>query len=358
MLGTEALEGRFEHRQLEAGDGRVVDLRRGAHLRESRAEAGIAHDGLRAARALHFEHGGHVDEHHVERMAAGRAVRRIQRRVRRKQRVHRADADEVRALRGREAQDLLQVGEITDAPVVLRAQRVELHGHAPQPAARGQRGRLVALVRRDDQRTFVAAGEFEVQMQPVIPRRQVRGQRQVAQHVPLALARVGTAFRQIPGTHLAAPFVTALELHAPAQRRVVFDGRGVDAHGAHAVAQHRDLAQQPLRMRGLGFADLRLQHGRIVEPAIHGAQDGGLGGQREMLQLALVRVVRVTDAAGTRQPLDERAQRLEGWRLSGHAAAPAPGAGRPSPARPAGGSPTTPRPDARCRRPRPSRWPA
>jgi hypothetical protein len=39
---------------------------------------------------------------------------------------------------------------------------------------------------------------------------------------------------------------------------------------------------------------------------MHGAQDGGLGVQREMLELAPVRVIRVADAAGARQPFNEK----------------------------------------------------
>ena len=65
-----------------------------------------------------------------------------------KQRVHRADADETRARRGGQAQQLGEIGEIADAPVVLRAQRVELHGHAPEPGAGREFRGLVALVGR------------------------------------------------------------------------------------------------------------------------------------------------------------------------------------------------------------------
>ena len=69
-------------------------------------------------------------------------------------------------------------------------------------------------------------------------------------------------------------------------------------------------------MRRLGLADLRFQRRRIVEAAMHGAQDGGLGGEREMLELALVRVIRVADAARSRQAFDERRQRRQRTRCN------------------------------------------
>src|SRR5262245_10176359 len=94
-------------------------------------------------------------------------------------------------------------------------------------------------------------------------------------------------------------------------------------------------------MRRLRFTDLLLEPRGVVDLAVHGAQDGGLGLEREMLELALVGVIRVADAARACQPLDEGPQLRVECRLSGHVAAPAFGAARPSPARPAGGTPTT-----------------
>ncbi len=241
MLGAESFEGRLEHRHLETGHGRIVHLGRGAHLAQARAESRVGHDGLRAARALHFQYRGHVDVQDIDRMAAGGAIRRVQRRIGRKQRVHRADADEVRALRRRQPQHFHEVGEIAHAPVVLRAQRVQLHRHAPELAARAECRRLVALVRRDDQRATLGAGEFELDSQAVISRRKIR-QRQIAQHEPAPVLLMRAAFRQIPGADLAAALAAALELHAPAQQRIVFDGRRIQARGARATAQHHHVA--------------------------------------------------------------------------------------------------------------------
>ena len=171
---------------------------------------------LRAARALHFEHRGHIDEHHVERMPArGAEYGEIQRRIRRKQRVHRADADEVRA-RGRgQPQHFREIGEIADAPVVLRTQRVELHRHAPESCARGQRPAVRSTCRASTISGQVSRpANSSSTSQAVITQRQILGQRQVAQHEPAAVLLVRTALGQIPGAHLAVALAAALELHA------------------------------------------------------------------------------------------------------------------------------------------------
>ena len=66
---------------------------------------------------------------------------------------------------------------------------------------------------------LLAPAQFEIDLEAVIAQRQVRRQRQVAQHVPLAILLVRTALGQIPGAHLAATrSAAALELHRPAQQ--------------------------------------------------------------------------------------------------------------------------------------------
>ena len=80
-------------------------------------------------------------------------------------------------------------------------------------------------------------------LEAVITEGQVRGQRQVAQHVPLAVVLVRTALGQFPGAHLAAArTATTLELHGPVQQRVLLDRRRIDARGARTVAQHHHIA--------------------------------------------------------------------------------------------------------------------
>ena len=61
---------------------------------------------------------------------------------------------------------------------------------------------------------------------------------------------------------------------------------------------------------------------RVVDAAMHGAENRGLRRGREMLQLAAIGVIRVADAAGARESLDERRK------IRRHVAAPGSGTGR------------------------------
>ena len=121
------------------------------------------------------------------------------------------------------------------------------------------------------------------------------------------VALVGAAFRQAPCADFTRSFAALLQHHAPSQQGVLFDGRGVDARGARARARHDHIAQQANGMQGFGLGDLGLDPARVVETAVHGAQDRRLGLQREMPEFAVVRVIGVTNSARTRQALDERA---------------------------------------------------
>ena len=71
-------------------------------------------------------------------------------RVVREERVQRTQADDVGTALGHDADQLRQVAEVADAPVVLRAQRIELHSRAPDAAIALQRGRSMALLWRAD----------------------------------------------------------------------------------------------------------------------------------------------------------------------------------------------------------------
>ena len=66
--------------------------------------------------------------------------------------MQRIGADEVGACGGRDADGVAQVGEVADAPIAMRAQRVKLQRQSPDPGAAGERRRAVATRRRDDQR--------------------------------------------------------------------------------------------------------------------------------------------------------------------------------------------------------------
>ncbi len=93
-----------------------------------------------------------VDIEHVQGGAIRRAVRTRRVRSGGKQCVQRIGADEVGACGGRDADGVAQVGEVADAPVAMRAQRVKLQRQSPDPGAAGEQRRAVATRRRDDQR--------------------------------------------------------------------------------------------------------------------------------------------------------------------------------------------------------------
>ena len=64
---------------------------------------------------------------------------------------------------------------------------------------------------RDDERTTFPAREFEIQLQPVIPGRQVVRQCQVAQHVPAAVTLPRATLREAPRPHLTRAFAAVLQ---------------------------------------------------------------------------------------------------------------------------------------------------
>ena len=142
-----------------------------------------------------------------------------------------------------------------------------------------------------------------------------------------AILLVRPTLGQIPGANLARPRRRRPRTSRVQRSSALCSMAGVLTRAARAPARSTTTSpNKPCRVRRLGLADLRFQCGRIVDAAMHGAQDGGLGGERKMLELALVRVIRVADAARSRQPLDERRQGVRG-----HAATPGSGTDPPSP---------------------------
>jgi hypothetical protein len=125
---------------------------------------------------------------------------------------------------------------------VIAAQRVQLHRDTPDLAATRELGRLVTLVGRDDERAALAPREFQIDFQRVVSGRQIRRQRQVAQHVPAPVVTVRSTLGQAPRIRLAGTRSTILEGHVPLQQRILFDRRRVHARGARTGAQHDDVA--------------------------------------------------------------------------------------------------------------------
>jgi hypothetical protein len=57
----------------------------------------------------------------------------------------------------------------------------------------------------------------------------------------------------------------------------VFNGWRIHARRPRAAAHDHHVIEQAHRMGRFGFADLALERGPIVDAAMHGAQDRGLG---------------------------------------------------------------------------------
>ncbi len=65
--------------------------------------------------------------------------------------VQRVDPEHVRAERGTTLDQHAQVCKVADAPVMHRAQRIQLHGQSPHACALGKDRRLIACLRSDDE---------------------------------------------------------------------------------------------------------------------------------------------------------------------------------------------------------------
>ena len=122
------------------------------------------------------------------------------------------DADDAGACLGGEIEQRLEVSEVADAPVALRAQAVELHRRTPDPSALAQCRRLVALVRRDDQLHPRRLRPFGfAQLEAVVAGGNGLRQRQESALVPGAgHAALGHRF-EIGGEKVAAPAFAVLQ---------------------------------------------------------------------------------------------------------------------------------------------------
>jgi hypothetical protein len=80
---------------------------------------------------------------------------------------------------------------------------------------------------------------LEIDLEAVVSGVQVCRQRQVAQHVPLAILLMRPPLGKIPGMNFTRPRSTAtLELHRPAQQGIVLDGGSIHPRHARTGAQH------------------------------------------------------------------------------------------------------------------------
>jgi hypothetical protein len=128
-------EQQLQHLELGRRHAGQVDQRLGAQRGQPRLEGGRAHEVARRLAVGKAVDRLHVDVEHVELLARRRAVRARVRGVGREQRMQRVEPDDVRALRGHERDQLVEVAEVADAPVARRAQAVQLHRRAPHAPA-------------------------------------------------------------------------------------------------------------------------------------------------------------------------------------------------------------------------------
>ena len=152
-LGAEArlIEHLTQHAELGLDDAGVIHVALGTQLAQMLLESRACHFRLEACVPLEFGYSLHIDVGHVEPASGRGAVRAGALRVGRIEGMDRVEADEVGAPGGHLLDQLTQIAEIADAPVVAAAQAVELYARAPHLAAIGDGRLLVARLGRDDE---------------------------------------------------------------------------------------------------------------------------------------------------------------------------------------------------------------
>ena len=202
------------------------------------------------------------------------------------------DANEARTDRGEPADHLDKVGEITHAPVALRTQRVQLHGHAPEAPAGGDIRRLVAFLWRDDDPAARHGPCIDRHIQIVIAERQVDRHIEAAPADPLAIGLAAPLL----GTRGAGDrtLVTGAIFPAecPSQRASNFRAAQQQIDPYAMAGRRRDQRHEaPWRNRG-------------CTDAVHGPQDPGFCLPAEIMQLPAKIMISIADAAKSRQLVD------------------------------------------------------
>ena len=162
----------------------IVDQRLRAQLVQAAREFRIGHARTRGEAVRKFRHGRDGYVQNIEEVSARRTVGTRPRRIRRCQRMQRIHPDKAGAARGHPTNQHFQVAKITDAPIDLRAHRIELHRDSPEPPTGGDRSRLEAFRRGNHQQAMLgrAAGYFRLQL--VVAGRQIHGQLEAAARNP------------------------------------------------------------------------------------------------------------------------------------------------------------------------------
>ncbi len=286
VLRTEMREQEFQHFELGGGHAGVVDQRRCTQIGQARLEAGRANQPPRGIAGIELVDRLHVDVQHVDLLARRRAVRAGMRRVVREQRMQRAQADDVGAALGHDADQLRQIAEIADAPVVLRAQRIELHRRAPDATVALCCRRSMAMFGGTDDECrgadirldvhYVSAMRCGVTLdaEAVVARRQTQRHCQ-ATFVPTGAVQfcIG-GVRQRTRIDLAAVHRTVFFVEPPThkvrcRRQAQRDGPlgGTGLHGQHRRQRFRPIAAQGRVERGGGIERVVEHHAELGEQA-------------------------------------------------------------------------------------------
>ncbi len=199
------------------------------------------------------------------------------------------EADEVGPPGGRFLDQLAQIAEITDTPVMAAAQAVELNARAPYLAAIGNGGLLVASLGRDDEthggERFVIALFQQYQLVVTLRRLHIQGD---AIGLALHLLEFSDADQlALYGGELTGQHGTLLLLELPGEGVIdEFDGEADVEGNRLAGANHHHGIQRAQPVLAVLLLQLLGQGGFVIDAIAHGAQHGGLALFRHLGRLA------------------------------------------------------------------------
>eukprot|EP00906_Rhabdomonas_costata_P012023 RCo017141 len=184
------LIGQFQSGQLQCRHLRIIDIvavTDGLQLLPGFCALPPELRGGAELKVRQFVH-GNVDD--VQPAAGRGAVRAGAVRTGRIKRMQRVETDKISTLCGQLGDHLFQIGEITDTPVFLGTQRVQLHTGAPGFLALLDRVRLITAARGDDHPAFGNHFASLQQAEFVIAKRQIfrQCQKTVGYHTAQRLA--------------------------------------------------------------------------------------------------------------------------------------------------------------------------
>ena len=160
----------LQHFPLQRGDLRVVDEFAGAHRRQPRAKGVGADQVSRRLTLRKIRNRHHIQVQRIELRAAARRVGADPLGVRGKQGVQRVDGERRCTQLPGCFQQIREVAQVSDSPVLWGAQRVKLGRDSPAPLSLGQLAREIAAGGSHDQ--LQRRGSVgERQLQRVIARR-------------------------------------------------------------------------------------------------------------------------------------------------------------------------------------------